>query len=462
MNNPDATFDYDAIFALNDDMAIACIDFFQEKGRKVPENLLVTGFDDLRKASFNIPAVSTVSQRVMQQGYVAARTLVDMIMGRRVPPVQKIDCKAILRESTNAAKYISKIKNSDYIELDRASLAGTRSQTSVLEWFNRRALIYRVAKFYADTRANLSEPELLEHLNYGIKSLGIKFAAIVAFDKAVESIDVFEYFHLPHIAYLFSYYDAENQVFFDKRQQQVIFDPTRGILPENLRKSSHNPFIAISLFSGTMQYGYLIVEQTDQDAAYYALLAKSISSLLSAIYYNTEVIRIQEQIRQQCAVLDRITHTDELTGVMNRRGLLDFGQQTLNLEKSMRQIGMLVYCNINGIRYINDYFGHESGDKAIIAEAEIVSRSFRLNDVIARIGGDEFVALCPGLTEEAFGKIQKRIEENCVAWTNDTNSLFVLSLALTAVPFPLENGSYDIEQLINLAKNNHNAKKMGV
>ena len=107
---PGEPFDYDSVIALNDDMAIAVMDFAKLKGISVPEQLVVTGFDDLRKASFSEPSLSTVNQMIFQQGYVAARTLYDKINGKDVPTVQTIDAKAVLRNSTGATEYLIRLE----------------------------------------------------------------------------------------------------------------------------------------------------------------------------------------------------------------------------------------------------------------------------------------------------------------------------------------------------------------
>ena len=135
---------------------------------------------------------------------------------------------------------------------------------------------------------------------------------------------------------------------------------------------------------------------------------------------------------------------------MNRRGLYDFCQKSLELAASMQQKGLVIYGDLDGLKSINDNFGHEAGDKAIIAIATILKTSFRSTDFVARVGGDEFVIVSTGLSKEMFDGIKQKIEERCIEWTTRTNSLFLLSISLGYVEFPFEN-NYDLTMLLSQA-----------
>ena len=67
-------------------MAFACIDFCQNQLKlKVPQDLIVTGFDDIRRSSISEPTLTSVNQRIAEQAYIAAQTLCDMLDGKTVP-----------------------------------------------------------------------------------------------------------------------------------------------------------------------------------------------------------------------------------------------------------------------------------------------------------------------------------------------------------------------------------------
>jgi diguanylate cyclase (GGDEF)-like protein/PAS domain S-box-containing protein len=91
--------------------------------------------------------------------------------------------------------------------------------------------------------------------------------------------------------------------------------------------------------------------------------------------------------------LETLSYVDELTGLYNRRGFLMFAEHQLKLAARNDQPVVLVGVDVDGLKAINDTFGHPNGDRALVELAKALRSSFRDSDVIGRIGGDEFVVL---------------------------------------------------------------------
>ena len=111
-------------------------------------------------------------------------------------------------------------------------------------------------------------------------------------------------------------------------------------------------------------------------------------------------------------VLLRWAFRDDLTGLLNRRG---FRVMTASRLQAARRGGhdvLLFYADLDGFKLINDKFGHAQGDQALVRVATSLKRTFRRTDILARIGGDEFVALVtddPRVTPES---VCRRLREN--------------------------------------------------
>ncbi|MBU1058778.1 MAG: diguanylate cyclase [Proteobacteria bacterium] len=110
--------------------------------------------------------------------------------------------------------------------------------------------------------------------------------------------------------------------------------------------------------------------------------------------------------------LKRITITDELTGLYNRRGFMNLAEKQLQMATRHNNVLFLLYMDLDNMKYINDHFGHEMGDSALIETGRILKDVFRESDIISRLGGDEFAALILGLSEEEKGQaVMNRFQE---------------------------------------------------
>src|SRR6185503_16667211 len=106
---------------------------------------------------------------------------------------------------------------------------------------------------------------------------------------------------------------------------------------------------------------------------------------------------------------------DDLTGLFNRRGLLKQAAPYFDFARRQQEKLLLLFIDLDGMKRINDEFGHNEGDNALISTATILNRSFRSSDIIARLGGDEFTVLVTDLTASQDDAIA-RLNENLKAY----------------------------------------------
>jgi len=137
--------------------------------------------------------------------------------------------------------------------------------------------------------------------------------------------------------------------------------------------------------SENKKLGYLIIKQSAQTAIHHDVVSLFVDQL-----------SVTAENRLLLLELEKLANTDALTGIYNR----NFFQKELSVEvtkaKKNNNIPFSIFViDINGLKRINDTYGHEEGDKLIIAVANLLKKSFRDSDVITRSGGDEFVVLCP-------------------------------------------------------------------
>jgi diguanylate cyclase (GGDEF)-like protein/PAS domain S-box-containing protein len=109
--------------------------------------------------------------------------------------------------------------------------------------------------------------------------------------------------------------------------------------------------------------------------------------------------------------LETMAFTDQLTGLYNRRGFVHLTERQLKLSRRSKHRMLLFYADLDGMKWINDNFGHEEGDKALISAAKILIKTFRESDIVSRIGGDEFAILAVNADEKVSDSLINRFHK---------------------------------------------------
>jgi diguanylate cyclase (GGDEF)-like protein len=125
--------------------------------------------------------------------------------------------------------------------------------------------------------------------------------------------------------------------------------------------------------------------------------------------------------------------TDDLTCMYNRRGFFAAATQLLKVASRNGQCLLLLFCDFDNLKRINDTFGHRDGDLALLRTADAMERSFRAADLLARLGGDEFVVLALEAANDQ--EIMLRRFEKALKEANSGESRFQLSVSVGVARF---------------------------
>ena len=118
-------------------------------------------------------------------------------------------------------------------------------------------------------------------------------------------------------------------------------------------------------------------------------------------------------------LLNTLYITDELTKLYNRHGFFDATQESLANPYNSGHRALFAYIDMDNLKQVNDIFGHKEGDFALKSIADTLRASFPSGSIIARFGGDEFVAFSMDIDEDSINRITKNLEENSQI-VNDT------------------------------------------
>lgn len=155
----------------------------------------------------------------------------------------------------------------------------------------------------------------------------------------------------------------------------------------------------------------------------------------------------QQFAAQQARIryLESLSMTDELTGLLNRRGFGFELDQALARARRRGETGLLVLCDLDHFKAINDTYGHQAGDTVLLAVAETLGKCTRQSDYVARLGGDEFAVLLTDskakAAEALVAKLDRALNDLVVPWNQ---AAIPVSASLGFAPY---DGQQEADQI---------------
>ncbi|MFQ5814333.1 MAG: PAS domain S-box protein, partial [Anaerolineae bacterium] len=173
-----------------------------------------------------------------------------------------------------------------------------------------------------------------------------------------------------------------------------------------------------------------------------------------AVYTDiTARVRMEETLRALALL-------DELTNLYNRRGFSVLAEQQLKMAERGKRKMLLLFADLDGLKWINDTFGHSEGDRALMETADVLEETFRESDIVARIGGDEFVVLAVETNGSPAEVLVHRLQENLEARNARRDRRYELSLSVGLARYDPERPC-SIEELLTQADRAMYERKQG-
>jgi len=214
---------------------------------------------------------------------------------------------------------------------------------------------------------------------------------------------------------------------FDSAVIDVMMSPMDGItLTKELLKLY--PKFPVMIMTG----------HTEENSAGSAIAAGAREFIKKPFSIDEFILRFDKMMHdyKEKEALLTLSLTDELTGLYNRRRFFVLTEQCLKVAARTKKRPLLLFIDMDDLKWINDHYGHNEGDQALIGLANILKKTFRESDIIARIGGDEFVVLLES-TDEDSETLLTRLHENIRDY-NTKQSQPILSISLGTAQFDPE------------------------
>ena len=373
-----------AIVCGNDYMAITVCNKLKEYGVRVPEDICVSGYDNVKEASLNTPSITTLKTPIESIGGRAVRYIHEIIRGVEVKDNSVLYGDLVMAESCGCGgnnlhmhNCMSSEKNYQY-ELDTAKdnftdinlmgedLIGASTLDDFLNGIREHlCLLLDYSDFYLclcedwDTIGQNEDSEDMPYIKVGYsKNMTIEL-------------------------------EMENQIY---KESHITF-PVEDMLPALQEENeTMRTFFFVPIHFKDRCYGYAVLTYGDQVKIFdftYRSWARNINNTL-------EFVRVQNNLRWCYNRLDQVSVRDALTGIYNRRGFDRYAEDIYNSCIVRQKPFILLLGDLDNLKMINDHYGHLEGDNAIISVAKAFQSIDAENCVYARLGGDEFALVFRG------------------------------------------------------------------
>lgn len=419
---------FDALIAANDGMALAAIDYFKTLGIKIPDQVKVIGFDNSSSSRLSNPRLSSVSQNIYGQGFKAGELAIDILEGKKVEKNKIVELDILYRQScgcvpkiTPEPMYIDKFGKGQ-IEGSLEGLNNSYSDT-IQEKYN-------IISFMDIVKSSNTIRQFYYDLPYIIDNINMENIQIVFFKEPV-FLDPEEDFCVPENAELKMFYDSKTKN--KKMLDDEIFNPSKILFSEKYLSDTNGVHIIQPIFSGEINYGYCICKINTKKFVDYGVHLKIFINAISQAYEYTHQLLLTEKLKSENLDLNAVSRTDELTKILNRRGFKELGQRAIDLAQEKLQPVVVFFGDMDGLKTINDTYGHEMGDKAIKLQAKVLSKAFRTDDIVGRLSGDEFGIIAVGMGVERIDDVKEKVAALNEQISKENDLPFTLSISLGGV-----------------------------
>ena len=372
----------DAIICANDVMALTVCDVLKEKGIEIGRQTAVVGFDDLPDSAQSDPPLASIKADAELLGKRAVEKAVNFLKGIK-DNAHYIDTEFVPRASALKENDPEKPQ-----ETQENFLAQKQAYKKIIEKYAQRShldniFIRDALMFGGDIKDSYAK--ILKRLC----NVGAMTAFIYTLEKPVEHNygDVFPKeatWDLRSYSYGAEVFTVENSR--RKMTTPQIFDN------EYLCTNRQHIFIAADLYTAQTQYGLALLEPKDPDFFdELELVTYQLSSAVRTLDILNRQERLLDEIHAKNLALDKMSRIDELTKVYNRRGFYPAAEALINSAPG--KVFLICYADMDGLKMINDVYGHAEGDLSIKKASECLSAMFGKNAVVGRMGGDEFAAV---------------------------------------------------------------------
>lgn len=419
----------EAVICANDYMAIALSNELISKGLLIPDDIAVTGFDDIWEASITMPPITTVSVPVEEMTRTAVKLIEKMWEGEEIERVNYLPAEMIQRNSCGCKTFsmqnmlvkrvrqdkehnriLERMQINTYISIDLSDMENLDDIEKKIRLYDNpdnhvRSLFICLGEGKGDTYPKYRSS------NPGFAKKSKAVGAVM--NGEVISTEKFE---------------------------------TRQLLPAEAMEQEPMIYYFFPLHSNQFSFGYFAIRY---EGVYSA--DKTFQNLLGILGNSLDTIRIKQRNQGLLKELNNLYIHDALTGLLNRRGFDSVSEKMYHESRRKGKEGFIILAiDMDNLKIVNDRFGHMNGDLALKTIAVAMEEAAFPGDACARVGGDEYNVVGNGYNEEKAEAFIQAFQGYLDQFNENSELPYLIRASVGYYLMPLQ-GTDSLEDCINAA-----------
>ena len=397
----------DAIICANDIMALAVSCELRDLGYELPQDVIVTGFDNIGEGRVSYPAMTTVDQDYVTVGYNACKILYDELEGTNNENITSVASKLVVGESCGC----NCEANSPYDIGRRNYCRNIHAKSKQADFFNR---------FMRTERTKILESKDYEDMKQSLRAFYTDNHEYIGDDYYIMlNKDYYDDLASPDEEVLKDCYNTSFDIAVALSGGKISEDgiDTKLKIPGFIkREGEQHIYFFYPLHNEQYNYGYVVF----RDGTYIIDEAFRIYEYLEKLEHSFMELRINMRLEMVNKELRFLYDKDPMTGLYNRFCFVSHAVPIVEESKENGNTAMIMFADINHMKKINDRYGHVFGDRAINIVADAIKRCIGDDNAIGiRYGGDEFLVIAANATKE----YAEKFERDMIAYIDRENNL---------------------------------------
>ena len=408
----------DAYVCANDQMALGAFYALTDRGIRIPEDTVLSGYDNIFEAANHYPRITSINRFEENIGKAAYENIIRALDGKEYEKDPVIHPEPVFAESCGCS-----------------AVRPVNHRIVVNQYSRNKLREARYAEMISELTVELTNATSPEDVCNAFKPCvpdigGDAFCLVVGDDENEGGPDM-------DVVSGINYYDGKFGAFTKEyvKERHPRFEPNGW----------GNVYIIDSLHYRDRFYGLSIIRNSTMPlySEFYRVLMMTLSNAL-------EQVRNVRKMQHMIKTLDEMWVFDPMTHVYNRAGFFKFSEEIVREAKSRGEEMFFIFLDLDGLKVVNDVYGHEMGDRMICDMADVLRKNRNRDELLMRYGGDEFVVFGKGASEREVKESIDRIRRAMKEVNSTGNNPYFLDASIGHHMVPVDNDK-PLSALIEIA-----------